>query len=162
MEETALDVVATVALDAYRAENEVIDRLNNRAEKYVAAIGVVLAYTVSRPEALPALAASAPKVIYASIVFVGLLTLVAALALAIDSLRVREYPTYPGSEAIMAIERASSNDLATRSVAAMHLELRDKIVAINEFRAGRLRVAGGLTVVGFLIDIAGLLMLQTR
>src|ERR1700726_4993233 len=41
-----LDAFVSVCVDAYRAENEVTERLTVRAEKYIAAIGVIAAFHV--------------------------------------------------------------------------------------------------------------------
>jgi len=158
-----LDVLVAFCSDALKAEDQVMDRLSGRAEKYLAAVGVILGFHIVEAKALtfsgPALRAACSVS-----VVVGLVVLFAAFVLALQSMRIREYPTYPKTRKLEA-EGGKTDDQMKRDIAATYLALRDGILKVNEKRAFTVRFAGILLTLGFSIMVLaqlGLTFQQTR
>jgi hypothetical protein len=155
-----LDAFVSVCSDALRAENDVMDRLTSRAEKYIAAIGVILALHVVE---LPGLKFRSGIWEFVSLVLVvvGLVLLSAALVLLIHSMRLQDYATYSDSKTLRKLgESTTSDEVAKRSVAFLYLDLRDQILAKNQNRARGIVAAGYLLLVGFILSLAGQIIVR--
>jgi cytochrome c-type biogenesis protein CcmH/NrfG len=152
--EDKLAVFLTVCSDALRAEDAAMDRLTGKAEKYVAAIGVILAFLTAEMQLL-SFRAGCTSEIFSVLVVAGVVLLLIALAASVASMRVREYPTFSDSEYLMRLADADTDDRARRSVAKLYLELRDGIRRVNERRALTLRVAGIAFTAGYVVSLFG-------
>lgn len=151
------DTLLTVSTDAMKAENEIIDRLTVRAEKYIAAIGVIIAFHAADLP-LKALHGRAAAV-GVPVLLIGIAVLVAALIMSIASMRVRQYPTHESTPCLLSLAEAD-DDGAKFSVAKLYLAIRDETLAINERRARRMELIGRLILIGFGLSIIGQLCVQ--
>src|SRR5580658_5597218 len=111
-----LDLLIAVCSDALKAEQETTDRLTGKAEKYLAAIGVVLAFQVVKVQEL-SFRGSLTRVMCSVSVLVGLVLLLASMATALLSMRARAGPTFPRSEDLQLLGEAKDDNDA-RSMAA--------------------------------------------
>jgi hypothetical protein len=149
------ETLLSVCSEAWRAENDVIGRLSDRAEKYIAAVGVILAFHVTE---LPKLNFNAPirEAVSSALIVLGMMILGVALILAIFGMRLRGYPTYATSENLRKLDaRALDDEAVARSVAYLYLDMRDQILQTNQKRARGIVAAGYLLVCGFLLSTAG-------
>lgn len=154
------DTFVSVCAEAFRAENEVVERLTSRAEKYIAAIGVILAFHVVE---LPTLKFTGDmwEVAAALVVISGGVLLGAALVLAIYSMRLRDYATYSDSASLRKlVEPTITDQVAKQSIAVMYLALRDQTLVVNQKRARGIIAAGYLLLAGFVLSIAGQVILR--
>lgn len=154
-----LDLLLTISSDALQAEVEVMDRLSNRAEKYVAAIGVILGFHIIELGQLSFSGRAAQTVCSVGVV-AGIGLLFVALATALLSMRVRNYPTFPKSDDMQLLAAAATDDQAKCSAANIYLDLRDGVLAVNNKRASTVRISGVILVAGFLMSVLGQLGLK--
>ena len=137
-----------------------MDRLTIRAEKYIAAIGVVLALHVVE---LPALKFKSGmwEIISVVLVVLGFILLSVALVLAIHGMRLQDYATFADSTSLRKLGAdETSEEVAKRSVAIMYLDLRDQILAKNQNRARGIVAAGYLLLAGFMLSLAGQIIVR--
>ena len=156
-----LDVLLTICSDAFQAEAEVMDRLSDRAEKYLAAIGVILGFHIIELGQF-SFSGHAVRIACSIGAVVGLCLLLVALVMALISMRVRGYPTFPKSNYLQLLAAAGTDDQAKRSAAKVYLDLRDAILAVNEKRASTVRISGGILAIGFLMSVLGQLGLALK
>jgi hypothetical protein len=144
----------TVSSEALRAESEIIDRLTARAEKYVAAIGVILAFPLVEQKKLAA-AVSTTHNIPTLLVSTGAVVLLLGLFPALYGMRLRNFASYPSTDALWALDsKTVSPDDAKRSVVKMYLEIRDRNRLVNKKRARVLASSGVLILVGVFFIIS--------
>jgi hypothetical protein len=155
------DLLVAVCSDAVRAEDQVRESLRAGAEKYLAAIGVILGFHIVEMGELR-FSGPAARLGCSIGVVVGLALLFAAFVVALQSMRVREYPTYPATNDLLGISEKDTDDQAKRSVAKTYLDLRDGILEVNEKRASTVSLAGILLTLGFLISVLAQLGLKIQ
>ena len=147
-----LDVLLETSREALREELEVIERLTSRAEKYLAAVGVVLAFQTVQVDRLTF--AEAGKRWPSAMAVSGAILLGVSLIFALASLYLRIYPTYPATTELMKLDDSTiSDDVAKRSVINLLLKVRDGVQSVNERRAGQINVAAMLLFGGFVITL---------
>lgn len=151
----------TVCSDALKAEQDVMDRLSGKAEKYVAAIGVVLAFQAVNLQALSFSGRPAPVICSVGVV-AGIALLLAAMALALVSMRAQEYPTFPQSKHLESLALAATDDQAKSKTAKVYMALRDGILEVNEKRARLIKASGVILTVGLFLSILGQLGLALK
>lgn len=155
-----LDAFVSVSSDAFRAETAVMDRLTSRAEKYIAAIGVILAFHVVEFPTLK-FKAGTFQIVSLILVVVGLVFLAVALILALHSMRLQDYVTFSTSDKLCKLDEATINDdVVKRSVALLYLDLRDQTLAKNQARARGIIAAGYCLLGGFVLSLAGQLIVR--
>jgi hypothetical protein len=144
------DALMTVSTDALRFENDVIDRLTSRAEKYLTAIGVIAAVHIAEFDRLSFSGASPIRAIASFVAVIGLLLLGLALVFTLLGLRPRTYATYPDTKELQLLEPSGVGEASVKmSVAKLNLELRDLIATVNQERASWIAKAGLLITIGF-------------
>lgn len=157
-----LDTFLTICSDALQAEVEVMDRLTGKVEKYVAAIGVILGFHIVELGQF-SFSGHAVRTAFSVAAVAGLGLLLVALVLALISMRVRAYPTFPKSCHLQRLMEADvSDDQAKVSAAQAYLDLRDAILAVNEKRASSIRISGAMLAIGFLMSFLGQLGLALK
>ncbi len=155
------DQYFTVCTDALHAEEAAMDRLTDRADKYLATIGVLLGFHIVEPKPLT-FSGDAAHIAFSGAAAAGLGLLIVALGLMLWSMRLRTYPTFSKTVDLQELAKAPSAESAKYSAAEFYLKLRDEILAINEKRASILKVAGMVLVVGFLLAAVGQLGLGLK
>jgi len=155
------DQYFTVCTDALHAEEAAMDRLTDRADKYLATIGVLLGFHIVEPKPLT-FSGDAAHIAFSAAAAAGLVLLIAALGLMLWSMRLRTYPTFSKTVDLRELVKATSDESAKYSAAEFYLKLRDEILAINEKRASILKVAGMVLVAGFLLAAVGQLGLGLK
>jgi hypothetical protein len=156
-----LDVFLSICSDALRSEEEVKNRLSGGAEKYMAAIGLLVGFHLVEHQELT-FSGGAVHIACTVAAALGWLLLFAALALVLWGMRVREYPTYPESSEMKRMVASATDDAAKLLAANVYLDLRDGILAVNEKRASIIRCAGMFLLAGFLMSIVGQLGLGIK
>jgi hypothetical protein len=156
-----LDLFLTVCSEAFRAENEVMDRLTDKAQKYVAAIGIILGFHVIEMQAL-SFKGPAARIGLSVGMAGGIALLLLALVASLMSMRVRCYPTFPESGNLKRLATAATDDQAKHSVAGIYLDLRDAVQKVNEKRASTIRIAGVMLTLGYLMSLLGQLGLRLQ
>lgn len=160
-----LDMLLSLSSDAFRAEEEGIERHSGTAEKYIAAIGAILTVQVMESKALT-FAGGQLSVLVTAFTLIGIAVLVVALACTVWSMHIRKYPDFPKTAQLMKLRNGAAVDQEVKTqIVMIYLDMRDGILAVNERRARSLAVAGRLLLVGFAIDVVGqfcLKLLQGR
>ena len=154
-----LDVLLETSREALREELDVIERLTSRAEKYLAAVGVVLAFQTVQVEKLAFVEAA--KRWPSAIAVTGALVLGVSVIFALASVHLRIYPTYPATDELMKLDDATiSDDGAKRSVIDLLLKVRDGVQSVNERRAEQVNVAAMLLLGGFALTLVSQVWLR--
>lgn len=148
-----LDAYLAIAKDALAHEFGVGEKLTTRAEKYLSAIGLIATlHSVDFP-AFATLPSNARWVLI-GLFTIGAVGLLVAIPLAVDSMRVQRHATYPTTDELRQIKTtAASDDAVVAVIADVSLEIRDRIRQINETRAAKLKLAGSLITIGFLMTL---------
>lgn len=149
-----LDLFLTVCSDALKAEQDAMDRLTGKAEKYLATIGVILGFQAVK---LQELSFSGPSVRVACSIGVlsGIGFLIAAMAVALVSMRVREYPTFPVTGELEKLALTANDDMAMSMTAKVYLALRDATLVVNEKRAALIKISGVILTIGLFLSVLG-------
>lgn len=155
-----LDAFVSVCVDAYRAENEITERLTGRAEKYIAAIGVIAAFHVVE---LPPLKFEGVmwEVASSYLLVAGMFLLSLAFVLTIHSLWLRDSATFATTADLRKLsDPTTTAELAKRSIGLMYLDIRDQILETNQRRARGIVVAGYLLFAGFGLGLVGQIIVR--
>jgi hypothetical protein len=150
-----IDLILQESEKAFLAESERGKTLTEKAEKYIAAIGLVVGFqliNINRSY----LWSSWQSAISSSLAIVAFLTLGFSLVLALLSRRVYKYYSYPRGTTI--IDELKNNEITDEAakikVAKMYFEAHDKNAEINDKRAKYLSIVGVLIVLGFVLAVA--------
>ena len=156
-----VDLIMQESEKAFKAEVSRSETLTNKAEKYIAAVGLVVGFQLI----------DLNRLYFGSIWKQGLLdflpllaffTLGAALVFALISRRVLNYLSYPRGETIIneLKDNNINEDAAKIKIAKMYLTAHDKNAGINDQRAKYLSIVGVLIVIGFVLAVASHLILK--
>lgn len=156
------ELLMTVAVDAYRSETDVGERLTTRAEKYIAAVSVIYAINASAVASLT-FTGRLVQVIGSAFLLAGIALLGLVIVLCIHGMRLRVYPAHAASEQLRHIvsHEIESAD-ATFAVAKMYLEMRDAAAQVNQKVASELQRTTLFLVIGILLDILGFILLRVQ
>jgi len=149
-----LDSLVPFSAEALRAEADAISQLRGTAEKYLTAISILLGFHIVEIKDLT-FCDGASKSAFSVVLLCGIILLLIAMAVAIWSMRVRVYPTYPKTDDLAPLRATATSDAAREMIVDINLALRDGILAVNEHRAHLLAIAGWLLMLGFVASVAG-------
>ena len=150
-----LDMVIQESEKAFLAEGARGERLTDKAEKYIAAVALVVGLQLIDLNRSGMW--SNWKVGLSSLLaIVALLALCSSLVLALLSRRVRGYLSYPRGTVIIDELKDSNvtDDVAKVKFARMYLTAHDKNAEINDKRAKQLSIVGVVIVIGFMLAVA--------
>jgi len=149
-----VDVIAEVSEKAFNAENDRRDKITEKAEKYIAAVALIVGFKVFESDPL-AMAGGARQATTAWLTVLTFIALGVALAFVLLSMRVRNYRTYaPGSELLDKIMGTDVTcETARIMVARMYLDAQEANSKINNQRAWKLAIGGFLLLAGFVLAV---------
>ena len=156
-----LDVIFRVSEKAFSAEARHAEHLTGKAEKYVGALAAVVALQLVDLNRVTA--HGTYKVMIPVWFAIGAMAALGiSLILALLSMRVRKYFTYPVGKAIVDQLKADTitNEDAQYKIALMYFDAQKGNARINSVRAKTLSVSGALLVLGFLLAVASQLAVR--
>lgn len=160
MPDTRLDLFIGESGKAFEAENDRRDKLTEKAEKLLTAVGVVAGFQLVDLKDLPR-TGSAWNDVGLALALASLAALGAAFVFALLGIRVRDYKGYPSKDNFIdALERAESDDDAKSRVANTYLASREANALINDARARRLSASGYFLIAGFAAAVASQLIVR--
>ena len=150
-----LDALLDFTFNAFQAENEVIEHHDRTAEKYFGVIGLVLGFHIVEMKEI--VFSDGPLRSLLSVVSLsGMGFLLVALVVALLSIRIRTYPTFPETKDLAPLRNQPvTNEDAKGQLVDVYLRLRDAILQVNQRRARLLRYAGVFLLLGFFLSIIG-------
>ena len=152
------DLIVQQSEKAFLQERARADKLIAAAEKYIAAVAVIIGFKLLDIENL-SLTGSWQQIVHGWLTVLALLTLGTALLLTFWSMRVFKYYAFPrGTKLIDELKDPGISDEAAKiKVARMYLSAHDTNAQINDRRARLLSVSSALLVAGFLLTVIGYL-----
>jgi hypothetical protein len=158
--ESKLDTFISVCSEAYRAEDQTMDRLSSKAEKYVAAVGAIFGFHIMELHGL-AFRGFGVRTALSAIVLLGMALLLIALIASLLSMRLQTYATFPDSNVLAKrLDNRDTDDQAKHAIALLYLDMRDHVRNVNEKRASTITTAGWALTLGFLLSLLGQLGLK--
>lgn len=153
------DTVLDVCEKAFCDEKERAKRLEEKAEKYLAAIGVITGlglYSLTNLVFIGNLI----KVISSWLAIAAFVSLGAALLFSIESRGIKDYVSYPRGKDLIdkLIAPGMNTSSAKMMVADMFLEAHNINAVINDQRANLLRWSEKLIVIGFVLGVGSYLV----
>ena len=150
-----LDTLLHFSAEAAKAESDVIAQLRGTAEKHMAAVGLILGFHLVEMKDL-AFCDGGSKLVFSIVSLAGVAILLVALGVALWSMRVRTYPTYPRTTDLEGLRAENIGDEQAKSqLVDVYFALRDGIRDVNERRARLLRTSGALLILGFVASVIG-------
>jgi asparagine N-glycosylation enzyme membrane subunit Stt3 len=148
---TRVDLFLDQSCKAFEAEWQRCERLTGKAERYLAAVGVVVGFGLVSFDT--AMNPDQPAASYLLLASLGTLSL--SFLLALLALRTRDYWSYPDEEAVVSgvLETSIDYEEAQMKLAKMYFCARDTNSEINAKRARLLAAAGFLLVTGFVLAV---------
>ena len=158
-----VDVIAEVSEKAFNAENERGRQIGEKAQKYIAAVAILVGFKIFNSAPL-ALTGGPREAVSAWLTLVAFLVFGLSLAFILLSLRVRNYHTYArGSVLFEELKGIDvTYEIAKIKVARMYLEAQEINATINNQRARMLSIGGFLLLTGFGLAVLSELTLRLR
>lgn len=151
-----IDTIVSQSEKAFVAESARCERLTNKAEKYIAAVGAIVGFHLIEIKQL-VIYGNSKEVIYTMAAISSFLFLFLALILSFIAANIYKYRSYPRGEQL--INRLKDNvitdDIAKIKLAKMFLAAQETNGDINDYRAAILRSASKLIVFGFILTVIG-------
>ncbi len=145
-----IELLAIESEKAYNSEIKRMDRLTDRADKFIAAVAVVAGFQLTQVENLDFTGdwmAQLPD----WLTLLSLAVLGIAILFAMASMNLRKYYSYPLGETLLDELKGDDvdDDSARVKVARMYLKWHDTNSKANDVRAQYLTISGILLIVGF-------------
>ncbi len=157
--ENKLNALIDLSVRALQAESEVTAQHTDKAQKYIAAIGVILGFHVVEMKDL--VFTGSTKLALSAIVLAGIGVLLVAMWITLMSMRVRVYPTFPETQALDVLRSKATSERETKErILDVYLDIRDGILKVNQQRGRLLRMSGSLLMIGFFASVVGQMALK--
>ncbi len=155
MPDSKIDTILKESEKAFLAEATRKDKLTDKAEKYLAALALIVGFNLVDFERVT-LTGTASEVLSGLFAIGAFAMLGITLVLALLTLRVFEYASYPRGETLIdeLKDEAITDDIAKVKLAKMYLGAYDNNARINDRRARLLSWSGVLLVIGFVSAVA--------
>jgi len=154
------ELLMSVALDAYRTEQEAGERLTARAEKYIAATSVILAITTNQAAVLT-LTGQKWRVLGSAALIAGVALMGVVIMLCVHGMRIRVYPGHAPTHQLQEIisHQVDARD-ATAAVARMYLVMRDQAAQVNGKAAAELQKTTLVLIAGIFANLIGFVLVK--
>jgi hypothetical protein len=154
MRESKIDIILNESEKAFLAETTRAEKLTDKAEKYLTAIALIIGFNLIDFDRIT-IDGATNEILSGVFAISGFVMLGAALVLALLTLRVLQYGSYPRGETLIddLKDKEITDDMAKIKLAKMYLGARDKNAQTNDRRARLLSWSGTLLVVGFVLAV---------
>jgi hypothetical protein len=162
MEMDKLDIIIPVCEKAFLAEDTRKKNLDDKADKFISAVAVVMGFQLLDPSHLT-LVGIMHAAIYSWLAVCSLLTLGISLLLSLLSRRIQSYYTYADSkefEQLIHGKKYNENDVKME-IFNMYCNARDNSAKCNDGRATLLVFSGYLLLIGFILAVASYVFNKT-
>jgi len=156
-----IDLVYQVSEKAFNAERDREEVLTDKAEKYIAAVVIIIGFKLINLDNLD-LFGSNGSMLSSWISFLSFIVLGISLVYSLLSRRIWPFQSYSRGESLIEELRSDhiNDEMAKISVAKMYLHVRECNAKINDRRARMLSVSAVLMVVGFIMAVFGHMILK--
>ena len=154
MPDSKIDTILKESEKAFLAEAARKDKLTDKAEKYLAALALIVGFNLIDFSRVTL--SGATNEVLSSMFAIGAFGMLGiALVLALLTLRVLKYASYPRGETLIdeLKDEKITDDMARIKLAKMYLSAYDNNARINDQRAKLLSWSSALLVIGFVLAV---------